>query len=127
MFLGQRCASRSCLARKSPSFLRHIMDYKDFFKNIIPVGHFPRVRTSDPATSHTAAASITDVSSHYAQILEALSTIGPLGKDGISFYSRLDPNQIARRLNEMQKLGLIRLTGKTVKSNSNRQEREWTL
>jgi hypothetical protein len=30
-------------------------------------------------------------------------------------------------LNEMQKLGLIRLTGKTVKSNSNRQEREWTL
>jgi len=103
------------------------MDYKDFFKKIIPAGEFGRARTSDPATSHQAAASITDVSSHYAQILEALSTIGPLGKDGISFYSRLDPNQIARRLNEMQKIGLIRLTGKTVKSNSNRQEREWTL
>jgi hypothetical protein len=103
------------------------MDYKDFFKKIIPVGEFGRARTSDPATSHQAAASITDVSSHYAQIMEALSTIGPLGKDGISFYSRLNPNQIARRLNEMQKLGLIRLTGKKVKSNSNRQEREWTL
>ena len=102
------------------------MDYKDFFKNIIPVGQFGRVRTSDPATSHEAAASITDVSSHYAQILEALSTIGPLGKDGISFYSRLDPNQIARRLNEMEKIGLIRLTGKTVKSNAGRQERQWT-
>jgi hypothetical protein len=103
------------------------MDYKDFFKNIIPVGGFPRVRNTDPATSHQAAASVTDVSSHYAQILEALSTIGPLGKDGISFYSRLDPNQISRRLKEMQKLGLIRLTGKTVKSNSNHPEREWTL
>jgi hypothetical protein len=103
------------------------MDYKDVFKKIFPLPEFPRARTNDPATSHEAAASITDVSSHYAQILEALSTIGPLGKDGISFYSRLDPNQIARRLNEMQKLGLIRLTGKTVKSNSNRQEREWTL
>ena len=103
------------------------MDYKDFFKNIIPAGQFGRARNSDPATSHEAAASITDVSSHYAQILEALSTIGPLGKDGISFYSRLDPNQISRRLKEMQKLGLIRLTGKTVKSNSNHPEREWTL
>jgi len=103
------------------------MDYKDAFKKIFAMPEFPRVRTSDPATSHQAAASIADVSSHYAQIMEALSTIGPLGKDGISFYSRLDPNQIARRLNEMQKLGLIRLTGKTVKSNSNRQEREWTL
>ncbi|CAB4154029.1 hypothetical protein UFOVP626_55 [uncultured Caudovirales phage] len=103
------------------------MDYKKVFQKIFPLGEFPRVRSSDPATSHQAAASITDVRSHYAQILEALSTIGPLGKDGISFYSKLDPNQIARRLNEMQKLGLIRLTGKTVKSNSNRQEREWTI
>jgi len=103
------------------------MDYKDVFKKIFPLPEFPRVRNSDPSTSHQAAASISDVSSHYAQILEALSTIGPLGKDGISFYSKLDPNQIARRLNEMQKLGLIHLTGKTVKSNSNRQEREWAV
>jgi hypothetical protein len=103
------------------------MDYEDAFKKIFAMPEFPRVRTSDPVTSHMAAASITDVSNHYAQILEALSTIGPLGKDGISFYSRLDRNQISRRLNEMQKLGLISLTGKTVKSNSNRQEREWTI
>jgi hypothetical protein len=103
------------------------MDYKDAFKKIFTMPDFPRVRTNDPVTSHQAAASITDVSNHYAQILEALSTIGPLGKDGISFYSRLDRNQISRRLNEMQKLGLISLTGKTVKSNANRQEREWTI
>ena len=102
------------------------MDYKDAFKKIFALPEFPRVRTSDPETSHQAAEAITDVSSHYAQILEAL-TIGAMGKDGISFYTRLDPNQIARRLNEMQKLNLIRLTGKTVKSNAGRQERQWTI
>jgi hypothetical protein len=104
-----------------------MINYKDAFSKIFSKPEFPRVRTGDPETSHMAAASITDVSSHYIQILDALTTIGPLGKDGISFYSKLDPNQIARRLKEMQKLGLISLTGKTVKSNSNRQEREWTI
>ena len=101
------------------------MDYKDVFKKIFPLPEFPRVRNTDPATSHEAAASITDVSSHYAQILEALSTIGPLGKDGISACTNLDSNQVARRLNEMKMMGLIELTGNTVKSNSGRSEREW--
>jgi len=40
--------------------------------------------------------------------------------------SGLDGNQVARRLNEMKVLGLIHLTGKTVKSNSGRNEREWS-
>jgi uncharacterized tellurite resistance protein B-like protein len=106
-----------------------MINYKEAFSKIFSKPEIPMARAGDPETSHMAAASVTDsfVNSHYAQILEALTTIGPLGKDGISFYSKLQANQIARRLNEMQKLGLIRLTGKTVKSNSNRQEREWTI
>jgi hypothetical protein len=44
----------------------------------------------------------------------------------ISAMTNLDSNQVARRLNEMQKIGLIKLTGKTVKSDSGRSEREWT-
>ena len=52
---------------------------------------------------------------------------GPQGKDGIADRSTLDPNQVARRLKEMMQLGLVRLTGKTVKSKSNREEREWEL
>jgi hypothetical protein len=106
-----------------------MINYKDAFSKIFSKPEKPMARAGDPETSHMAAESVTDsfVSSHYAQILDALTMIGPLGKDGISFYSNLGPNQVARRLKEMQKIGLISLTGKTVKSNSNRQEREWTI
>jgi hypothetical protein len=50
-----------------------------------------------------------------------------LGKDGIAAMTDLDGNQVARRLNEMKVLGLIELTGNTVKSNSGRNEREWDV
>jgi hypothetical protein len=56
-----------------------------------------------------------------------LRTHGALGKDGIAAMTDLDGNQVARRLNEMKVLGLIELTGNTVKSNSGRNEREWDV
>jgi hypothetical protein len=48
-----------------------------------------------------------------------------LGKDGISNYTGLQSNQVARRMNELEKMDLIELTGKQVISNSGRAEREW--
>jgi predicted transcriptional regulator len=100
------------------------MDYKKFFDKIFP--EFPRVRAHDPVTSFEAAESIKEsVSQHHQVILNCLIKYGPLGKDGISMCTNLDSNQVARRLNEMKVLGLIELTGKTVKSNSGRNEREW--
>jgi predicted ArsR family transcriptional regulator len=48
-----------------------------------------------------------------------------LGKDGISNYTGLQSNQVARRMNELEKMNLIELTGKQVTSNSGRAEREW--
>jgi len=48
-----------------------------------------------------------------------------LGKDGISNYTGLQSNQVARRMNELEKMDLIELTGKQVTSNSGRAEREW--
>ena len=87
---------------------------------------FPRVRANDPLTSFEAAESIKEsVSQHHQEILNCLITHGPLGKDGIAARTNLDGNQVARRLNEMKILGLIQLTGNTVKSNSGRNEREW--
>jgi predicted transcriptional regulator len=50
-----------------------------------------------------------------------------LGKDGIATHTGLDGNQVARRLKELETLGLIGLTGKTVASKSKRQEREWRV
>jgi len=86
---------------------------------------FPRARNTDPLTSHLAAAQVTTAGAHYAQIHEALTLYGPAGKDRIAALAGLEPSQVARRLPEMRRLGLVGLTGETVQSNSGRAEREW--
>ena len=86
---------------------------------------FPRARTRDPMTSHLAAAQLTTAADHCAQIHRALLVWGPAGKDEIAALAGLDPSQVARRLPEMRRLGLVGLTGETVQSRSGRQEREW--
>jgi len=102
------------------------MDYKETFKRIFAMPEFPRVRANDPLTSFEAAELIKDsVSQHHQTILDCLQKHGALGKDGISARTNLDGNQVARRFNEMKVIGLIQLTGNTVKSNSGRNEREW--
>jgi hypothetical protein len=39
----------------------------------------------------------------------------------------LNPNQVARRLPELQKLSMVATTGQTVYSDAGRSEREWSL
>jgi hypothetical protein len=84
----------------------------------------PLARNTDPFTSHLAAQAM-NPSAHYSLIIKALDT--PAGKTLIGKRAGLDHNQVSRRLNELEKNGVIGLTGKTVKSDSNRQEREWYL
>ena len=97
---------------------------KKFFD--LPI--FNRVRTSDPITSYEAADSAKDLASkHFSMIVDTLKAHGALGKDGIAQHSGLDPNQVARRLNELSNMNLIQLTGRTVKSKSGRNEREWKV
>ena len=88
---------------------------------------FPRARNDDPITSYEASDKVGFAGDHFEIILDCLTKHGPLGKDGIANKTNLDGNQIARRLSEMKKLNFIELTGNTVKSNSNRNEREWQL
>jgi len=100
------------------------MNYKQIFNKMFP--EFPRVRAHDPVTSFEAAESIKEsVSEHHQIILDCLIKHGALGKDGIAARTNLDGNQVARRMNEMRVLGLVMLTGNTVKSNTGRNEREW--
>lgn len=100
-----------------------IKTFKEFFDI-----KFPRVRATDPLTSFEAADSIKDVAGkHYDTIYECLKKHGPHRKDGIARLTGLDGHQIGRRMKEMQALGMVFLTGKTVKSNSGRNEREWTI
>ena len=89
---------------------------------------FFRARATDAITSFQAADSIKDVAKMHQEVIVAcLKRFGPLGKDGIAKQTGLESNQVARRMNELQKLGLIELTGKNVKSNSGRAEREWRI
>ena len=97
-------------------------EVKRFFD--LPI--FNRVRSSDPVTSYEAADAAKDLASkHFSTIVDCLQAHGALGKDGIARHSGLDANQVARRLNELEKMNLIQLTGKTVKSQAGRNEREW--
>jgi predicted transcriptional regulator len=97
---------------------------KKFFD--LPI--FGRVRASDPVTSFEAADSAKDLASkHFGIIVDCLKAHGALGKDGIARHSGLDPNQVSRRLNELSNMGFIELTGRTVKSKSGRNEREWKV
>jgi len=97
-------------------------EVKRFFD--LPI--FNRVRCSDPVTSYEAADSAKDLASkHFSIIVDCLKAHGALGKDGIARHSGLEGNQVARRLNELEKMNLIQLTGRTVKSSSGRNEREW--
>ena len=87
---------------------------------------FFRARATDAITSFQAADSIKDVAKMHQEVIVAcLQRFGALGKDGIAKQTGLQSNQVARRLSELEKLGLIELTGKTVKSASGRNEREW--
>jgi len=87
-----------------------------------------RARNTDPITSFMAADSAKELSKHHSHlIVTCLQIHGALGKDGIAKRTGLDGNQVARRLNELLKEGLICLTGKQVKSNSGRMEREWAF
>jgi predicted transcriptional regulator len=100
-----------------------IKTFKEFFDI-----KFPRVRAEDPITSFEAADSIKETAAkHHQVIYQCLKEHGPLGKDGIARLSKMDSNQVARRMNEMKVMGLVFLTGKTVKSDSGRNEREWTV
>jgi predicted ArsR family transcriptional regulator len=87
---------------------------------------FKRARTLDPTTSHEAALSVKESAPiHMQRIHECLHEHGPMGKDTIGLITQMNPNQISRRLPEMEKMGLVELTGNTVTSLSGRQEREW--
>lgn len=84
-------------------------------------------RWTDPLTSKAAARRVGELSrSHVAAILRALKE-GPASKTGLAQRTGIEAHSIGRRLGEMEKQGLIRLTGNTVPSAAGRPEREWEV
>lgn len=88
----------------------------------------PMARASDPITSHEAAAQAKELQArHHRLILAALEQHGASGKDRLAAITGMSGVQIARRLPELLKAGRVRLTGREVRSDSGRNEREWRL
>ena len=88
---------------------------------------FAAARRSDPATSHAAAARVTEFAGeHHAAILAALA-VGPAGASGIAARCGLSGHQVNKRLTELARTGRIVETGRTVRSASGRGEREWRV
>lgn len=88
---------------------------------------FPRARSVDPQTSKDAAKRVTEFSARmYKRIAEAL-------KEGEGTYEELadrmnaDLGQLSKRLPEMQRFGIVELTGETRPGSSGRQQRVWRL
>ena len=85
-------------------------------------------RRSDPATSRAAASQARALAAdHHARILAALRDRGAAGKSEIAERTGLDGVAVARRMAEMQRAGLVRLTGEQVLSAAGRAEREWEV
>ena len=105
--------------------MKQMTDYEMAKNGDYIISYAPQARNTDPFTSHLAAKAM-NPSAHYALIIDALK-LSPAGKTLIAKRSGLHHGQVARRLTELERNGLITLTGKTVKSDSNRQEREWYL
>ena len=85
--------------------------------------HFPRVRSTDPDTSHAAAAQATDLAvDHQSLIMSALDKSGTIYD--IAERTGLDVNQVARRMNELEWLSMARTEGKA-KGGTGRLCRVW--
>ena len=86
----------------------------------------PLARGNDPLTSFQAADSAKDfIRSHETRILLHLHRHGPMGVDNISDWAGLEAHAVGKRMAALAARGAVRLTGKTVSSNSGRQQREW--
>ena len=86
----------------------------------------PLARGSDPLTSFQAADSIKLFKrSHEQRIVRILKLCGPMGVDSIASSVLLEPHAVGKRMKALHERGEVALTGRTVKSDSGRNQREW--
>jgi len=86
----------------------------------------PLARGNDPLTSFQAADSAIDfIPTHEKLIVSTLAHYGALGVDKIALFSGLNSHAVGKRMTALHKRGDVALTGRTVKSYSGRNQREW--
>jgi predicted ArsR family transcriptional regulator len=99
------------------------MDKKMMLDRFFPNLQFPRVRATDPDTSHAAADQAKDMAAkHHLTIWMALETPGTIYD--IADRTDLDHNAVARRMSELERMDLVYTDGKK-KGASGRMCRVW--
>lgn len=87
----------------------------------------PRVRSTDPITSHLAAARVDEFAlSHQEQIVSCLIAHGPMGAEAMESWLKIPSYSIRKRLPELERMGQVKPTGKLLRTSSGRREREWS-
>ena len=86
----------------------------------------PLARGNDPLTSFQAADSAKAfIRTHEQRIIRILKLCGPMGVDSIAGCVLLEPHAVGKRMKALLESGEVALTGRTVKSDSGRNQREW--
>lgn len=85
-------------------------------------------RNTYPITSHIAAYRVGEFrESQWQSILSCLKDSGPLGAEGISYFTDIEAYAIRKRLPELERDGMVRTTGRLLRTISGRYEREWEV
>lgn len=91
----------------------------------VPAPTPPRARRSDPSTSKAAAQRVDEfAASHFAAILEALKVVAGTIYD-IETRAGIDHVAVARRMDELRRMGAVRTTGEQANGPTGRKCRVW--
>ena len=99
-------------------------------EDLFEIPAYKLVRRNDPSTSHEAAESINPTKMQQI-VLDAIKIIGPCIHDEVWEWVQIEhpyitsSSSVSSRFNELQKKGLIELTGEKRKGWSSRKQREW--
>lgn len=86
---------------------------------------FAAARRTDPRTSRAAAARAASFAGDHRQRILAALEEGPAGKTEIGRRCGLTEQQVARRMHELRRAGLVERTGRDVRSASGCGEDEY--
>jgi hypothetical protein len=86
---------------------------------------FIRSRSKDPATSKEAAAKVEDFSAAMYQKISAELDKGNGTYEELADRMGAGKDQLCKRLPEMERLGIIQLTGELRKGSTGRNQRVW--
>jgi CRP-like cAMP-binding protein len=85
------------------------------------------VRTTDPVTSHAAAAQAESLSSKHCKTILGVLTQRGMTTEQISNYCDLDYIQVARRMTDLKRKGLVVDSGLVIENARGRNAIVWEM